>query len=323
MDNRTFSVIIGCEHSPVSLRSTLLALEENNAEVIVVDTVGQVERKNVVAEAAGWGMEVWYLHVPHSDKAGAWNAASKNASGTILAFVDDDCIPLPGWLQALEDTFAEGNIGAVGGPDQVPDNAPLFEQCLESVLTSFIGTVGMRSGKQIASYYPRPWNMAVDKKAFVSAGGFDQTMPQAPELPMLRKIEAQGYEIRYQPQAVVWHHRETNLLRFMRRDFRLSMERGKKKSQPGLDKIYGAVCLGLLAAGIASSRRSNSRYVSAVAKSYAALLGASGIQAAARQKSPALAALVPPLMLAHHTAHIGGYMCGKVVGILESKRSKI
>lgn len=47
--------------------------------------------------------------------SGARNCAVEHASGEIIAFLDDDAVPDPGWLDALTEPFADGQIAAVGG----------------------------------------------------------------------------------------------------------------------------------------------------------------------------------------------------------------
>ena len=40
----------------------------------------------------------------------AWNAGAKRAQGDVLVFTTDDCVPEPGWLDAVLDTWEEGDV---------------------------------------------------------------------------------------------------------------------------------------------------------------------------------------------------------------------
>ncbi|HLN75828.1 MAG TPA: glycosyltransferase family 2 protein [Nocardioidaceae bacterium] len=51
----------------------------------------------------------------HQGLSGARNCAVEHAWGEIIAFLDDDAVPAPGWLAALTEPFADGQIAAVGG----------------------------------------------------------------------------------------------------------------------------------------------------------------------------------------------------------------
>jgi glycosyltransferase involved in cell wall biosynthesis len=313
MSERKFTVIITCGHGAELLRAALIALSVQEAhqfpEIIVADNGTVPGRSRVASDFKGYGFDVYHLLLPDASPTALRNTAIREASGDIFAFLDDDCTPPRNWLAALDDTFSDNTVGIVGGPDRVPDDAPTFERCLEYVLTSFVGTLGMRSGgNRITGYYPRHWNMAVRKEAIVAAGGFDEESPEAPELPMTCKIESMGYRTVYRADALVHHLRETNLIRFVSRDFRLSMERGRGSAQSGLHKICGIAAPAALILAAASAKSSRT----APLKAYAALLAATGVHAAARHRSPALALLVPPLMFAHHTAHIAGYAAGRL-----------
>lgn len=320
MSSRKFSIIIACEHSPASLRATLKALAEQNTdvchEIIVIDNGGYEGRDQVINRAVECGLPVRYMHLPDIERAVAWNTAARESSCSFLAFLDDDCEPPAGWLSAMDSAFDNGDVGIIGGPDRVPSHANLFERCMDYVLTSFLGTVGSRAGGSLSAYHPRPWNMAVRKEAFILGGGFDELCPEAPEVHMAVNITRIRYLIGYQPDAFVWHQRETDLVGFISRDYRLAKERGMGVVQPGMSRIYAAASLMLLGVlGISTAYRGSALsagLIGGLAVTYAAALVFSLLHSFIRTRSAALALLVPPLMVAHHAAHISGYICGKV-----------
>jgi glycosyltransferase involved in cell wall biosynthesis len=45
----------------------------------------------------------------------AMNLGLENVDGDIIAFLDDDSIPLPDWLQNIVETYSLGNVGGVAG----------------------------------------------------------------------------------------------------------------------------------------------------------------------------------------------------------------
>ena len=60
--------------------------------------------------------------------SGGKNTGAATASGDIVAFLDDDAIAEPGWLEALEEGFADPAVMGVGGltrPLWAPGAAPL------------------------------------------------------------------------------------------------------------------------------------------------------------------------------------------------------
>ena len=317
-----FSVIIACSHSEDSLKATMCALRELDypqiLEVIVIDDGTREGREAVARGAAGEGLPVRYLSLSGFSRGAAWNIAVRESSGDYMGFLDDDCLPPPGWMNAFRTAFDEWTVGVVGGPDRAPADASLFQRCLEYVLTSFIGTLGMRTGlSRVARYYPRPWNMAASKESLRCAGGFDEDSPEAPEVSMIRRLERIGYSAAYQPEALVWHRRETSLAGFISRDFRLGMERGRGISQPGIGKVYAAasvLLVALLALAVTPRFHDFSLYLLIpVVSVYALALALSGLHATILTRTPAAAIFVPFLLATHHAAHVAGYTIGRLL----------
>ena len=316
-----FSIIIACHHSADSLSETLQALAElddaADHEIIILDDERQGGREGAASEAVNRGLQVRYFELPGISKAAAWNLALRESSRDYLAFLDDDCMPPPGWLTAFKSSFTEWTAGVIGGPDQVPPKATAFEKSLEYVLNSFIGTMGLRSGKSpVSAYYPRTWNMAARKESVRFAGGFNEDAPEAPEVAMIARLEKIGYKARYQPKAWVWHRRETDLFRFVARDFRLGAERGRGTSPPGLGRAYTGVLGLLLVLGLVAIRFGGhglvESFIISLAGLYALVLVAAGLHAGVQTRSPLAIISVPIMLGLHHAAHISGYALGRL-----------
>lgn len=318
MTNPLFSVIIVCGHDADLLKRTLDALHVpdtySHLEVLVLDNGGRSGREKVVNKAAESGLVIRYFSLPGISKAAAWNTAVRESHADRLAFLDDDSVPAHDWLSAFETSLGDWNIGIVGGPDKAPKDSTIFQRCLDYALTSFIGTLGMRMGtERMGKYYPRPWNMAARKESIVIAGGFDEYFPEAPEVPLMRRMDQIGYRSTYQPDAFVWHRREADFPRFVRRDFRLSMERGRSAFQPGIGNVYSAAVLLIAATLVAGlGHIPGSRMLKPIVEAYLLVLGISGIHAIFTARTLAAILLVPLLLAAHHTAHITGYIFGRL-----------
>ena len=316
-----FSVIMFCDHAPDLLESALEALGKvstrDELEVMVIDDGAFDGRGRVAEKAAMQGLPIRYFHLPGIRKVDAWNHALRESTHDRLAFLDDDCVPPPGWLRAFEDSFDGRVVGVVGGPDEAPEDASAFEKCLDYVLSSPIGTLGFRRGSnRLGRYYPRPWNMAASRELLVLAGGFDEESPEAPEVPMIHRLEGMGYRVAYQPKAMVRHRKETSLSRFAGRDFRLGMDRGRCTQQPGVARVYSmvlALLAALLSLSIVWTTRAFAGDTSAVmAAAYALAVSFSGLHAAISMRNPAAMVLVPFLLVVHHIAHIAGYCLGRL-----------
>jgi len=124
------SVVVPTYNRRDLLARLLDALESQQGvsfEVIVVDdcstdgTWESLGRRAGVTGAAGStaGGTLHRVRTPvNSGPATARNIGWRRASGQLIAFIDDDCVPQPGWLEALAGAFAAdvGSDGKATGP---------------------------------------------------------------------------------------------------------------------------------------------------------------------------------------------------------------
>src|SRR6266566_1597930 len=116
MANPTVSIIIITRNRPVLLQHCLehvLAQPYPHKEIIVVDSSSNDESERVVVQYP----EVISvrLHGQRNNMPQARNAGLAVSSGEIIAFIDDDAMVQPGWLDALLATYLDESVGAVGG----------------------------------------------------------------------------------------------------------------------------------------------------------------------------------------------------------------
>ena len=158
----------------------------------------------------------------------ARNRALRHASGTIVAFIDDDAVPASDWVETIQAVFAEGGriavcTGLVTAMSLDTAGARLFE-----------ASGGMKRGDRRIHLPPgagrwlprRPliaWaagagvgcSLAIRRDVARALGGFDVALDQGPLLPgggdidMLWRALVAGHEVVYEPRVRVWHeHRE-------------------------------------------------------------------------------------------------------------------
>lgn len=100
------------------MKDTIISIAQQTLqpdEVIVVDNDSNDNTKDVVLSFAGL-LNIKYIFEPVRGIPYARNTGIKNASGDIIAFIDDDCVADENWLKFIEAAFTrDPNIGAVGG----------------------------------------------------------------------------------------------------------------------------------------------------------------------------------------------------------------
>lgn len=151
------------------------------AEILaIVDHEPELQRR-LSAEAAA-GVTV----LANSGERGlsdARNTGLRAASGAIIAFVDDDALPRPGWLAALIRPFADPSVAVTGGraeplwPATVPAWFP--PEFLWVVGCSYIGVVDDGPVRNVIGC-----NMAFRSDAFAAAGGFDPNVGRLGNRPL-------------------------------------------------------------------------------------------------------------------------------------------
>lgn len=324
MSKDSFSVVIACSRDADALVATLQSLCEIDYppgfDVIVVDDGRSKGRGSAIGLAMDKGMSIRYCEAPDIRKAAAWNFAGQEASGEYVAFLDDGCMPPPGWLSAYRAAFDVWNVGVAGGPDLPPKNASFLERSLCYVLDSFVGGIGMRAGADYTGrYYPRSRNMAARKEAIRLAGGFSDKYPETPEVPLIHRMARIGYKADYAPDAWVRRHRDAGIFGFLGRSFRLGRQRGSGGLQPDLRRVYGAALALLVLPGLLAlypvTHGLGMRLIESVIGVYTLALALTALYGIAVARTPLAVITVPVLTVMHHGAHITGYVAGLLSGL--------
>src|ERR1700756_1020921 len=85
-------------------------------EVLVVDNNSPDQTREVIEDfCLRYPGRFRYLFEPKQGKSNALNSGIRNARGNILAFMDDDVIVAPTWLQNLTAALDSGEWLGVGG----------------------------------------------------------------------------------------------------------------------------------------------------------------------------------------------------------------
>lgn len=103
----TLSIIIPTRHRRESLLQTLRALDPGSmptqAEIVVVHNAPEPEVHRAEMEALGPG-RIRLLHEPRKGKWRCLNAAIDSGLAEVIAVLDDDMTPMPGWAAAVIDS---------------------------------------------------------------------------------------------------------------------------------------------------------------------------------------------------------------------------
>jgi GT2 family glycosyltransferase len=161
----------------------------NKREIIVVDaSCGSLEKIRLKFPEVKW---INFKGI--SDKKATYseqrNLGIKKSKGSIIVFIDSDCIPEDQWLNNLTGPILEG----------------------KEIITSG-AVLSLPKGYMIADRQAGPYmkygftaNMALNKNVFKEVGLFDESFERCEDTDISIRIINDGYKIRYVKDAIVYH----------------------------------------------------------------------------------------------------------------------
>ena len=201
------SIVICTYNGTATLAETLAGvqrIEYPNYEVLVVNDGSSPAITGIVEKFSA----VRLINIPHSGLSVARNVGSENATGLIVAYLDDDAWPDPHWLQYLAFAFKTEGYAAVGGPNIPP---PSKKHIPTSVAHAPGGPIHVLLTDREAEHIPG-CNMAFRRTALKTIGGFDPRFRTAgDDVDMCWRFHDVGFGIGFHPGAMVWHHRRKTI----------------------------------------------------------------------------------------------------------------
>ena len=197
-----------------------LVVQEEPIEIIVVDAASKDRTRDIIKAY----MEKYpfvKLYVKPGRRGESTNYGVSLAKGDIIMFTGGTCIANPFWVKEMRESIRAGAPVVVGRtinigyqPWESLDRVELYHK-----------------GNDIS--YPS-CNEAFRRDAITKAGGFDNWFITAEDIDLnMRAVDA-GFNIVYNPNAVIYHRTKATVYRFFRQAFwngagrkQLTMKHGK------------------------------------------------------------------------------------------------
>jgi glycosyltransferase involved in cell wall biosynthesis len=192
-------------------------------EILVIDNNSSDQTPAVVRKVSDeYPGRFRYLFEKRPGKSFALNAGIQEARGTILAFLDDDVVVEPKWLENLTVAMRGGEWVGAGGriipgwSSPPPKWLPCFDKQALGPLVAF--DPSSDAGPLLEP--PFGTNMAFHKVVFERYGGFRTDLGPRPGSEIRSedtefgfRLLAAGEHLRYEPTAVVYHEVPQNRVR--------------------------------------------------------------------------------------------------------------
>lgn len=181
------------------------------------------------------------IHFDQGDSSRKKNAGWTSAKSDLVAFIDDDVLVPPEWIERMLACFASPEVGLASGPSLVPDDLPLVAWLAGHTLASGAsGYVARRYRKTASGPAPARWsaiigcNMAFRRDVLEEIDGFrPEFWPGEEMMAAHEAVRARGWTLMFDPGAGLYHYPRQSLRGFGRQMF-----------------TYGATRIRLLRSGV-------------------------------------------------------------------------
>ena len=177
-------------------------------EVLVLDNNSTDGTKAVIAPLLERDPQRFkYTLERRQGKSLSLNTGIREATGDVLVFTDDDCMPDPHWLATIAQEFAsDSELAVIGGRVELFDKLDRPVSIRTGRERTLISTTDELFSRLIGC------NMAIHRRVFDVVSGFDPylgpgtKLPAMEDLDFLYRVFRAKLKIVYSPEVLVFHN---------------------------------------------------------------------------------------------------------------------
>ena len=213
------SIIIPTFNGASRIASCLVALSEQtagrNVEILVIDDGSTDSTK----DAVGGYAHIRLISQANAGPASARNRGAMEAKGEILLFTDDDCVPLPDWLDAMLAPFQDPEVVGAKG---------IYRTLQKSLAARFV-QLEYEDKYRLMNRLPTidfidTYSAAFRRERFLEMGGYDTSFPVAcaEDVELSYRMSARGWKMKFVPGAVVYHTHPDTLSKYLKKKYKFA-----------------------------------------------------------------------------------------------------
>lgn len=223
-----YSFIIPLYNRPDEIKELLESIcrlsGEVSFEVIVVEDGSTISSKEIVERFEPL-INIKYVYQENTGPGGARNRGASLATGATLIILDSDTVLPEDYLKNVEQARKARPAPLWGGVDRAREDFTVIQRAIDYSMTSFFTTGGIRGGKRrLDKFYPRSFNMGVDREVYMSVGGF-RAMRFGEDLDLSMRILEAGYRSECYEEAWLYHKRRVSYRQFFRQVYNSGIAR--------------------------------------------------------------------------------------------------
>lgn len=206
MSRKKISIYIPCFNVETFIESCIAGILNQTYPVDEILIVDDGSRDSTVKIARQYPVKI-IEHPYNKGLAAARNTAFQHASNELVASLDADCVPNPDWLSTLVLLLDDSKTGVVGGRLVETALFCLADYWRESHLRQDWGDARVNNPLFMFGN-----NNIIRKSVLLSTGGYNEDMrTNGEDADISQRIRTSGYNLIYEPRAVVNHKRQDSL----------------------------------------------------------------------------------------------------------------
>jgi mycofactocin system glycosyltransferase len=204
---RDVTLVVPVKDNPIGVARVLTATTELTDRIVVDDGSTAALPQATVRHTAPRG------------PAAARNTGWRLARTDLVAFLDADTQPEPGWLNRVLPLFDDPNVAAVAPRVRSRPGITAVARYEHNRSSLDMGPdPGPVRPMSRISYVPTA-ALIVHRSAMTEVDGFDENLRYGEDVDLIWRLTATGHTVRYQPASTVWHTPRPTLRSWLRQRY--------------------------------------------------------------------------------------------------------
>lgn len=187
-------------------------------EIIVVDDGSTDAIIDVIRQFPN----VRLLQQKNAGPAAARNHGAREAKSDIILFTDDDCVPMPDWIESMLTPFDDPQVVGAKG---------IYRTRQRELAARFV-QIEYEDRYRLMAKLPSidfidTYSAAFRRKHFLQMDGYDTSFPVAcaEDVELSYRMSARGWLMRYAPGAVVYHTHPNSFWKYLKKKYKFAFWR--------------------------------------------------------------------------------------------------